>query len=284
MANSAEGPKQKGRFLSFQPDGLSVVLPFGVGVQRGFCSFESSGAAKNPRVVARSNTDSKLSIQIYPPYSVVERMTLKGKSVKVRIWVVLSDLDRLRARQLIEREHYLMPTSRGLFLVCGIENDEARLGPKIIGVAVLDALMHGNPKLGHSQFATDTLGTDAWLNWPRNKIVEKLKLAWASRFAVHSDYQGCGIGTRLASHLKAVAREFRMPPANFIEVITTERKLTGKKGEEAASQGNFLVQAGYVRMDTPLKSTPLRLLNLKTGYMDPVSARKYYYYADIRKK
>jgi hypothetical protein len=188
MGKSPEGPVQKGRYLVLSPNGPRVVLPFGVGVRKDACSFKSSGSNAKLNVTAQLKAEPRLIAQIHPPYSVVERMSLKGKSTRIRFWVVLSDLDRLRARQLIEREHYLMPTNRGLFLVCGIEKNGSRTGHKIIGVAVLDTLMHGNPKLGRSQFATEALGSDAWLNWPRNKIVGKLRLAWASRFAVHSDY------------------------------------------------------------------------------------------------
>jgi GNAT superfamily N-acetyltransferase len=118
----------------------------------------------------------------------------------------------------------------------------------------------------------------AWLKWPRDRIVNQLRLAWASRFAVHSSYHGCGVGTRLAFHLKTVARRFRAPSANFLEVITT----VPKSSKDEDEKGDFLVRAGYLRMKEPLKSAPLRRLNHETGYMDSVSARKYYYYVDLR--
>jgi hypothetical protein len=74
-----------------------------------------------------------------------------------------------------------------------------------------------------------------------------------------------------------------MPPADFIEVITTEKRPPKGQGKTVSTQGGFLLHAGYARMESPLKSAPLRLLNLETGFLDSVSARKYYYYVDIRK-
>lgn len=275
-------PKQKGRALIFPPDDFKIMVPFGVGVSADECSFRVKGGGRSRIVVAQSRHNSTRAIRIHPTYSAIERMTLNKKSVKVEFWVVVSDVDRLRARQLIEREHYLMPTARGLFLVCGIKRDRERHRPKIIGVSVLDTLLHGNPKVGRSQFAARVFGSSEWLNWPRNKIVSRLRVAWASRFAVHSSYHGSGIGTRLASHLRTVARQFRLPSADFIEVITTEPRPPKIGGDQPTRKRNFLVRAGYTRMAQPLRSAPLRVLNLETGYMDSVSARKYYYYADIR--
>jgi hypothetical protein len=278
MTQKVTIPKQNGRILTFLPDDFEVVLPFGVGVKKDNCSFHVRGTNSDRTVFARHKPEPQVEIQIYPPYSAVEYITLNRKSVRIKFWVVVSDLDRLRARQLIEREHYLMPTARGLFLVCGLEQGAQEKRPKIIGVAVLDAMLHGNPKLGRSQFATKELKSEAWLKWPRDRIVNELRLAWASRFAVHSSYHGCGIGTRLAFHLKSVARRFRVPSANFIEVITT----VPKSSQGGSDKRDFLIRAGYARMEAPLKSAPLRLLNHDTGYMDSVSAKKYYYYVNLR--
>lgn len=268
-------PKKKGRTLIFPPDDLEIVLPFGAGVLAEKCSFRMEGIGPSRTFYAASKENPKIETQIYPSYGATEKMTLGKRRVTLRFWAVVSDLDRLRARQLIEREHYLMPAARGFFLACGIEERDQAQRPKIIGVAVLDALLHGNPRTGRAQFAQRVLGNARWSDWPRNKIVNRLGVAWASRFAVHSAYHGCGIGTRLAVHLKAVARRFRFPAANFIEVITTEPR-------SVTREGGFLVKAGYTRMTEPLKSSPLKVLNLKTGYMESVSARKYYYYADVR--
>jgi GNAT superfamily N-acetyltransferase len=271
---TSESFKQTGRVLVFPGRDLKVVLPFGSGLSAKTCAFELIGSGKALRVMAVPNGKSSSPIQVSPNYCERSDIRLRnGAKCEAKFWVVQTDLDRLRARQLIEREHYLMPTARGLFLACGIESKSASL--RIIGVAVLDTLYHGNPKDGRSLFATDTLNSQQWMNWSRDKIVDKLRLAWASRFAVSSDYQGCGIGTRLAKHLKTVARRFRWPAANFIEVITTEAK-------NSQYSGNFLVSAGYIRAERPMRSSPLRLMNRKTGYLEPVAANKYYYYADVR--
>lgn len=268
-------PEKKGRTLIFPPDDFPVVVPFGAGIKIDECFFEVQGTGKSRVVLAALKNLPKTRIRIHPYYSEIERLTLRGKLTDVRFWIVVSDLDRLRARQLIEREHYLMPTARGLVLACGITERGAKSSSKIIGIAVLDTLLHGSPVAGRSQFAGRVLGNAAWVKWPRNKIVNRLRIAWASRFAVHSAYHGCGLGTRLACHLRTVARRFRLPVADFVEVITTEPRSIQR-------EGGFLVEAGYNRMAEPLRSSPLRVLNLKTGYMEPVSARKYYYYADIR--
>ncbi|MGA8142570.1 MAG: hypothetical protein WB987_01640 [Candidatus Acidiferrales bacterium] len=275
--------KSKGRSLLFPDINYQIVLPFGVGVTTENSSFELRKTKMGMTVIARRKNDLVHATQISPTYSTIDRIRVADgkRPVPMRFWVAQSDLDRLRARQLIEREHYLMPNSRGLFLVCGFEDGARDSKPKIIGVAVLDALFHGNPKQGRALFATEALGSQNWLNWPRNKIVNRLRIAWASRFAVESRYHNCGIGTRLALHLKVVARRFRSPGADFIEVITTEPQPT--KRAILKQVGNFLLRAGYTRLEQPMKSSPLRRLNLKTGYLDGVPARKYYYYADLRK-
>jgi len=277
MPTESQQPKQKGRFLIIPPNELRVTIPFGFGLKRKECVVEITSNDRVHKVTAALKSDRTKIAQLHPAYSATERLNVKGKLAKLRVWVVLSDLDRLRGRQLIEREHYLMPTGRGLFLACGIEEDSAKT-PRIIGVAVLDTLVHGNPYIGRSHFATEVIGSRAWMKWPRDKIVDKLGLSWASRFAVHSSFHGFGIGTLLARHLKTVARNFRLPPADFIEVITTVRKT------KEPSQRDFLVEAGYTRVDTPLKSSPLRELNEKTGYIESFSAKKHYYFVDVRRQ
>jgi GNAT superfamily N-acetyltransferase len=274
--------KQKNRTLTFPAADLRVILPFGVGVTRDNSFFELRKAKTGTTVLATRKTNSSDAIQIYPSYSAVDAISLQsGKEpVKVKFWVVQTDLDRFRARQLIERVHYLMPTARGLFLACALVEGADDRKPQIIGVAVLDALYHGNPKDGRALFATEALGNKRWLDWPRDRIVNHFRIAWASRFAVQSKYQGCGLGTRLAVHLKTVARHFRSPAAHFLEVITTERRLG--KTEKPGQRGNFLLRAGYNRLEEPMKSSPLRLLNLETGYLDGVPAEKHYYYSDLR--
>ncbi len=274
--------KRKERALVFTEANFRVVLPFGVGVTGENSSFELRKSNAGYTVFARRKGDTSVATQIFPIYSAVNRIRVvkAEKPVRIRFWIAQSDLDRFRARQVIEREHYLMPTARGLFLVCALEEDARQQKPKIIGVGVLDALYHGNPKQGHALFATEALGSQRWLSWPRDKIVNRLRIAWASRFAVDSKYHGCGIGTRLAVHLKVVARRFRSPAADFIEVITTEPRHS--KAEQTKQRGNFLQRAGYTSLEEPMKSSPLRELNLNTGYLDAIPAIKRYYYADLR--
>lgn len=282
MKPSSVEVKQKGRTLFFPSVSLQVVLPFGVGVTKDNSSFEVRGTSRGYTVLASHKENPSVATQILPTYSVTEsiRQRDEKKPLRMRFWVVQSDLDRLRARQLIEQVHYLMPTGRGLFLACALEEQEKERKPKIIGVAVLDTLYHGNPKQGRALFANDVLGTERWKDWSRDKIVGRLRIAWGSRFAVDSKHQGCGIGTRLAVHLKTVGRRFRSPAADFIEVITTERR--PPKTGVLKESGQFLVRAGYTRLEEPMKSSPLRILNLDSGYLDGYSATKHYYYADLR--
>lgn len=283
--------KHKGRMLSFPDRQITAVLPFGSGIDVRSCSFEIENNGGTPAIYARSTTLDSPRIQIFPPYQRRERVKAAktGAPVTLQFWIVQTDLDRLRARQLIEREHYLMPTNRGLILACGVENNSLQAVrpargrgpslPPIIGVAVLDTLYHGNPKQGRALFATPTLGNDSWGNWSRDQIVSRFRIAWASRFAVDSRYQGLGIGTRLAKHLRVVARRHRLPAADFLEVITTESRTAPPDSE---TKGNFLIQAGFHRLAAPLRSAPLRRLNMETGYFDDIPAVKYYYYSDLR--
>jgi hypothetical protein len=273
--------RRTGRTLIFPEVDFQVVLPFGIGLKDKNYSFEAQKTKAGLSISASPKDNPAIVTRISPTYSVVDWINLPNQKrpVATRFWVVQSDLERLRARQLIEREHYLIPAARGMFLVCGFEDQSNHRKPNIIGAAVLDTLYHGNPKQGRALFATEVLGDEKWQDWPRNKIVSRLNIAWASRFAVDKKYHGCGIGTRLAVHLKTIAREFRSPAADFIEVITTEPRTSEMEDHE---KGNFLVQAGYTRMEQPMKSSPLRLLNLKTGYLDGIPARKHYYYTDLR--
>src|SRR5580658_4274517 len=191
--------KRRGRILLFPGADLSVALPFGVGVTTDNSSFELKKTAAGYVISASRRDNPSIRTQISPTYSAVESLRSRGgeRPTRIRFWVVQSDLDRLRARQLIEQEHYLMPTARGMFLACSFEEKEKGRRPRIVGVGVLDALYHGNPKQGRALFATEALGTGRWRDWPRDKIVNRLRISWASRFAVDSKYQGRGIGTRL---------------------------------------------------------------------------------------
>jgi GNAT superfamily N-acetyltransferase len=282
MKPSSTEVKQKRRTLLFPSADLQVVLPFGVGVTKDNSTFELKRTSGGYTVLASRKQRLPVATQIFPTYTAVDSIKQPNgeKPIRVQFWVVQSDLDRLRSRQLIEQVHYLMPTGRGLFLACALAEEEKARKAKIIAVGVLDALYHGNPKQGRALFANDVLGTDRWKDWPRDKIVSRLRIAWASRFAVDPKYQGCGIGTRLAVHIKTVARHFRSPAADFIEVITTERR--PPKTGVLKQSGQFLVRAGYTRLEEPMKSSPLRILNMETGYLDGFSAAKHYYYADLR--
>lgn len=295
------------RWLQFSDAGQNkrkIRLPFGHGVRVGDYSFFSAKYRNIERIVAAPRGSRVTPTQLSPSFertSVIAH-PVTGSKVQLKFRVAVADLERFRARQVIEREHYLVATGRGMLLVCsfvdeedhksirrwGIENlrkahisvDPAVAHSQlrgIVGVAVLDALYHGNPKDGRAEFANAALGTSRWRDtWTRAEIVQKLRLAWASRFAVEAPYQGLGLGTLLARYLKIVARHYRAPAANFIEVITTEEK------DAAFGSNNFLISAGYQQAPEPLKSGPLRVLNFESGDYENVRAVKKYYFADLR--
>src|ERR1035437_7549781 len=110
----------------------------------------------------------------------------------------------------------------------------------------------------------------------RDEILKKMRIAWASRFAVDLPYQGLGLGTVLATHLKKVARFYHAPSADFLEAITTTIKETPLPVVK-----DFLIRAGYRKLETTMKSGSLMVMD-ESGYRVPKSAIKNYYYADLR--
>lgn len=299
--------KIRGRWLEFLDLSGSkkrLQLPFGHGLRLNehVIYLERIGGRHNTLLAVQkrhhltptclSPTFSRSNVISHP---------LTGAKVRMQFRLALSDLERSQALQVIEREHYLIAPVRGMQLICSFtdKKDEKTIRKwgfdrlrkasreidpaveykkpgQVVGVAVLDTLYHGNPKDGRSEFANNVLRTTKWREWPRNKIVQKLRLSWGSRFAIDAPFQGLGIGTLLAKQLKTVARHYRMPAADFLEVITTEPK------DRGARDHNFLLQAGYHLSSKPMKSGRLRQLNFKTGDYDEISAVKRYYFVDLR--
>ncbi len=180
---------------------------------------------------------------------------------------------------------------------------------RLIGCAVLAELLFGIPR-GRDHFADEELGR----NWrsdlreaeeqrneenrepepgelTRRRVVRKLRLTWASRFAVEKPFTGygeagTGIGTLLARILKQVAIDYQLPRAKRIEVIRT----VGSSKAEDIIEGkreDFLTKAGY----DPLKKTysrPQWEPNFRTGQNTPPALassdktyRKLYYCAEF---
>ena len=222
----------------------------------------------------------------------------------MNVWLVTSDLDRLKAQQVISRSHYLVAPQRGYILACGFSNvgvqnriraaarRQHRRSPDpwssawtedaggIVACATLDTLTHGNPCL-RAAFAVGEIGP-RWRTLHRGTLVERLRLAWASRFAVDAPYRGIGLGTLLAEQLKVIAARYRELPARYVEVITTHRQEAADALlADQAGKHDFLVNAGYVRVGALRRSAKLGVLNSCTGIRELRPARKLYYYAKL---
>lgn len=239
---------------------------------------------------------------ISPVYAAQDELagSVGGMKIKVRLWTVVTDLDRLRAREVVQREHYLSDPGQGMILACAFEdpkvqeklrNRPASTNAKekvswylpsggITACAFLSEMWHGNPKEGRQLIATQLGLSDSWRTWTRPEVMKRLRVAWGSRFAVDEPYQGLGIGTILARHLKIVARRYRLPQSDFLEVITTEERVAGEAAPTLG--GGFLIKAGYTVLGTPLKSDSMQVMDFETGFRRPEPAIKRYYYADLR--
>jgi GNAT superfamily N-acetyltransferase len=68
-------------------------------------------------------------------------------------------------------------------------------------------MFHGNPK-GRIKIAEQVGATEllrgTWHKKDRRKVIEKLGVAWASRFAVDAPYRGQGVGQLLAKKVAEV--------------------------------------------------------------------------------
>lgn len=290
------------------PAAMTILVPFGRRADPATHSLSLSNAGGRPVIRSRNLTappGSGASI-LYPPYE-AQVTTRMGpfRAVKLRLWLVTTDLDRLKAQKIISRSHYLVAPQRGYILACSFVNPaqqgalrdaaahegrRARLDPwssawtetpgGMVACATLDTMTHGNPTLREC-FAVGELGR-AWNRIPRDKLMRDLEIAWASRFAVDAPYRSLGLGTILAVHLKPLAAHYRDVPARYIEVITTHpRKRAEALLSNAAGTGDFLVQAGYIRAGALKRSKPLMLLNHTTGLLERHVATKLYYYAKL---
>ena len=254
-------------------------------------------------------------IRILPPYE--RRVTISSNSVEVQVWQVTSDVDRMQAMHIILRSHYLNAPARGLILGCRFVDlsdqeqvrDAARSGNYhdawspawqeepggMVACAVLDTMFHGNPngRRDIANYLLRTLDSDSdrhrhitellegeWQSKERTEVLDSLRVAYASRFAVDAPYRHMGLGTLLAQCLLNVGAHYRSPQAEFVEVITT---LPSKRVESLVKQKedehDFLRRAGYRLIKDVRPSRPLLQANPTTGdKIVPVSAKKLYYY------
>lgn len=180
---------------------------------------------------------------------------------------------------------------------------------RMIGCAVLAELLFGIPK-GRDHFADDVLGSDWRTDLleaeqrrneqdrepredepTRRRVVRKLGLTWASRFAVEKPFTGYGkfeegIGTLLARVLKEVAKNHTLPTAERIEVIRT---VTSSKAERILNgeREDFLTKADYEPLEANY-SRPQWQPNFDTGQNTPPELisdsetyQKLYYCAEL---
>jgi hypothetical protein len=283
----------------------TIRLPFGSGITVGDYRFAKKIlSTSNYQIQARRNADEKSGRYtiLFPGYEA--RDFIKdpdtGSKISIRLWVVDSERDRLAPRQVIERVHYLADSGRGMFLGCSFSDREEQLNLRkgaqknrnrdpediswmlalggVVGCGVIDTLWHGNPISGRALIAEELkLKGNKWKNWSRRDVIEHMRVAWGSRFAIDMPYQGLGLGTVIAKHLKRVARLYHAPSADFLEVITTTAK-----GQPSKTRHDFLQRAGYTQLPTDLKSGSLMVMDKDTGYTIPRPAVKHYYYADVR--
>lgn len=283
----------------------TIRLPFGVGITPDDYHFQKRNAKTgNWEVRAQLNGDerSERYTILKPGYEATDHIKDPdtGSKVLINLWVVYSDRDRLGSRQVIQRVHYLADNGRGLIVACKFSDPQEQLEIRkharrrkgadlediswvlplggIVGCGVIDTLWHGNPINGRALIA-EKLGFkgDKWKSWSRSETVERMRVAWASRFAVDAPYQGLGLGTAIARHLKKIARLYRAPTADFLEVITTV-----VKDQDSVASRDFLTEAGYTRLAADMKSRTVMVMDKETGYAVPKSAVKRYYYTDLR--
>jgi hypothetical protein len=177
--------------------------------------------------------------------------TIRRGDEKLRVWVASADADVDRAIALIRQEHPEPPRRRGTFICMASAGDDT--SATLIGAAVLDGLVHGNP-IDRDVLARPVLGDD-WLDrlrareLSRGEIVYRLGLVCGTRFAVRRDRQGEGLGDILAHQSAIVAACWRWPPADNVEVV---RWMPGTRlAEVLGGKSDFLTRAGY----TPVPSS-----------------------------
>lgn len=309
---------QNSRLLVFKTDTSCpvkspIAIPFGCVVEPKGYKFIVRTLRNRLKALVAIPKDSREGtpvIQILPAFKWNGAIYIKNIGrVKLEVWMIKSDLDRWRAMQIITRSHFLSFPASGLLLGCRFtdhtvqerirelskneQNDlildswseawQEKPG-RMIACAVLGTLFHGNPK-GRIRIAEDVRATDllqgTWHKKNRREVLEKLRVAWASRFAIDAPYRGRGIGQLLARKVVEVAALFRVPHAKFVEVMVTQ-PITKAKSlvESKRNHHDFLINAGYNIVLDPRPSKPLLIIDPETGeLMHPVTCKKMYYYA-----
>lgn len=173
---------------------------------------------------------------------------------------------------------------------------------RIIGCGVIDDLVFGVPN-GRDKFAPEIVGEETWKEFKkaekrrmngketnnsisRKEMLRRLKLAWGRRFAIDKPYRGHNIGNTIAKHMKKIAKNNRLPPAERLEVIRTEEKNKAKLIMDGEKE-DFLTRAGY-NLVLNQYSRPKWKMDPETGLHKPPEVvdnrpqyKKLYYHAEL---
>jgi hypothetical protein len=299
-----------GRFLFYEKiekeDALPnpIQIPFGSVAGRkgkGHKFFLRLRDTNELALVAIPDNSADNEIQILPKYSWQGNIdsNIFGK-VGIKVQELHEDVERVRAMGIVLRSHYLNAPTRGLILGCWFTNTEQQKEIRkyshnkmyndqwsdswqepmgnMVGCAVLDTLYHGIPS-GRRKIAEKEGLKDLLKNWKeadRVGIINQLKVAWASRFAIDAPYRSIGLGELLAHHLAHVAYAHRLPRAKYVEVITTE-PLEQVQNRLKQPTSSFLVRAGYT-LNSELYHSRKMPVPDATGNRQLQSARKLYYF------
>jgi len=304
---SLENVKIKSKFFKFKdfpdcPIKSPLIIPFG---SISLASeYNYSLKVKNNELefllATPKNGSKNSSVKILPNYKDTVSLNIIGfGSVDLELWLVKEEIDKIRASEIILRSHYLSVPSRGLILGCRFLNLEQQkqllyyssqtdkkdkwspawrdVSGSMIACAVLDTLFHGIPKGRHKLVENEGIKID-W-NASRREIVEQIKIGWVSRVAVEAPYRNFGFGSLLTKYLRTVAKKYRVPSANYLEVITT---LNTEKAKEKLNNTSrdFLKEAGYTRINELYNSSRTLQSNYK-GEKMLVPAKKLYYYSKV---
>jgi GNAT superfamily N-acetyltransferase len=213
-----------------------LLLPFGLSIRNHQFVFEDIGTNEE-KVNATANGQS---ITVYPVYSETENFNVDGKKRVFRFRVATTRRELVVAQILLLEHHYVGPPARGLYLLC----EEVTLGAphkpgRLLGCAVVDTLLHGDPRTARLEIAKKIGMKPAELiPLNRREIADRMGLVWLSRIAVLPKVKNKGLSQRLLYHIESVAKQ--MKGGRVIEVYTTV-----VKGSEPPKDRDFLLRAGY---------------------------------------
>jgi hypothetical protein len=195
----------RGRRLVFSDSGLvakkDAPLPFGIRLDlKAHRVFIRRTQDKAEQICAtfRAADQNARAIIISPAYEAHDILPgpVEGKDAEMRLWTVVTDLDRLRSREVIQREHYLSDPGQGMILACafvdnGVQRNARKIAARrnvdtykiswhlpaggIVGCAIVGTMWHGNPRDGRQLIATNLGVGNEWLSWKRPEIIQNFE-------------------------------------------------------------------------------------------------------------